>query len=184
MLFNHTETNAVFFTLKPRQRRQNEIIQKLVQMVGKNVLLYDTILQFLRTLFLRTKNVHYCTLRVELLMALHDMGECCATSLRHDAYIMSLLRIAQRFPISPPWTLYTSLRGVSTRAFVLRCFCCLVAVVRMLNSLTPFRTSIRSGRANCKASWTDFARARNKCSVTCRWRFAIRTRLISWPPPH
>lgn len=41
-------------------------------MVGKNVLLYDTILQFLRTLFLRTKNVHYCTLRVSLLMALHD----------------------------------------------------------------------------------------------------------------
>ena len=28
--------------------------------------------QFLRTLFLRTRNVHYCTLRSELLMALHD----------------------------------------------------------------------------------------------------------------
>jgi hypothetical protein len=29
--------------------------------------------QFLRTLFLRTRNVHYCTLRAELLMALHDL---------------------------------------------------------------------------------------------------------------
>ena len=61
-----------FFSLTPKQRRQNDTIQQLVKMVGKNVLLYDTILQFLRTLFLRTKNVHYCTLRVELLMALHE----------------------------------------------------------------------------------------------------------------
>ena len=72
ILLNHEELAATFFSLTPRQRRQNETVQKLVQMVGKNVLLYDTILQFLRTLFLRTKNVHYCTLRVELLMALHD----------------------------------------------------------------------------------------------------------------
>lgn len=41
-------------------------------MVGKNVRLYDMVLQFLRTLFLRTRNVHYCTLRAELLMVLHD----------------------------------------------------------------------------------------------------------------
>lgn len=72
ILLNHEELTPSFFSLTPRQRRQNETVQKLVQMVGKNVLLYDTILQFLRTLFLRTKNVHYCTLRVELLMALHD----------------------------------------------------------------------------------------------------------------
>ena len=30
-------------------------------------------LQLLRTIFLRTRNVHYCTLRAELLMALHDL---------------------------------------------------------------------------------------------------------------
>lgn len=61
-----------FFTISPRQRRQNEVIQNLVKMIGKNVILYDTCLQFLRTLYLRTRNSHYCTLRVELLMALHD----------------------------------------------------------------------------------------------------------------
>ena len=41
-------------------------------MIGRSVRLYDTVLQFLRTLFLRTHCTHYCTLRAELLMALHD----------------------------------------------------------------------------------------------------------------
>jgi negative elongation factor B len=41
-------------------------------MIGNNVKLYDMVLQFLRTLFVRTKNVHYCSLRAELLMTLHD----------------------------------------------------------------------------------------------------------------
>ena len=72
LLLNYDTSSSSFFSLTPKQRRSNETIQELVKMIGKNVLLYDTILQFLRTLFLRTKNVHYCTLRVELLMALHD----------------------------------------------------------------------------------------------------------------
>lgn len=71
ILFN-LDSSVNFHSLTPRQRRQSEIIQNLVKIIGKNVLLYDTCLQFLRTLFLRTKNSHYCTLRVELLMALHD----------------------------------------------------------------------------------------------------------------
>lgn len=53
-------------------RRQGEVVQKLAHMIGNNVRLYDMVLQFLRTLFLRTRNVHYCTLRAELLMALHE----------------------------------------------------------------------------------------------------------------
>lgn len=56
----------------PRQRRQNEVIQSLVEMIGKNYSLYDTCLQYIRTLFLSTKNSFYCSLRVDLLMALHD----------------------------------------------------------------------------------------------------------------
>jgi len=48
-------------------------VQKLAHMIGHSVKLYDMVLQFLRTLFLRTKNIHYCTLRAELLMALHDL---------------------------------------------------------------------------------------------------------------
>ena len=61
-----------FFSLSPKARRQGTVIQKLSEMIGSNVKLYDMTLQFLRTLFLRTRNVHYCTLRSELLMALHD----------------------------------------------------------------------------------------------------------------
>ncbi|NXK11092.1 NELFB factor, partial [Herpetotheres cachinnans] len=68
-----------FFSPSPKTRRQGEVVQKLTQMIGKNVKLYDMVLQFLRTLFLRTRNVHYCTLRAELLMSLHDLetGEIC-----------------------------------------------------------------------------------------------------------
>jgi len=71
VLFTH-ETGTGFFNGSPKSRRQSEVIQKLAEMIGTNVKLYDMTLQFLRTLFLRTKNVHYCTLRSELLMALHD----------------------------------------------------------------------------------------------------------------
>ncbi len=72
VLFNHESGVAGFFNGSPKSRRQAEVIQKLAEMIGTNVKLYDMTLQFLRTLFLRTKNVHYCTLRSELLMALHD----------------------------------------------------------------------------------------------------------------
>lgn len=62
-----------------------QVVQKLTQMVGKNVKLYDMVLQFLRTLFLRTRNVHYCTLRAELLMSLHDLdvGDICSVDPCH-----------------------------------------------------------------------------------------------------
>lgn len=58
--------------MSPKARRQGGVVQKLSDMIGSDVKLYDMTLQFLRTLFLRTRNVHYCTLRSELLMALHD----------------------------------------------------------------------------------------------------------------
>lgn len=73
VLFDHTNLNNLFFTPSPKVRRQGEVVQKLAHMIGSSVKLYDMVLQFLRTLFLRTRNVHYCTLRAELLMALHDL---------------------------------------------------------------------------------------------------------------
>ncbi|CAI5794349.1 negative elongation factor B [Podarcis lilfordi] len=74
-----------FFSPTPKMRRQGEVVQKLTQMIGKNVKLYDMVLQFLRTLFLRTRNVHYCTLRAELLMSLHDLdiSEICSVDPCH-----------------------------------------------------------------------------------------------------
>lgn len=73
ILFDHTNLTNLFFLPSPKVRRQGEVVQKLANMIGNSVKLYDMVLQFLRTLFLRTRNVHYCTLRAELLMALHDL---------------------------------------------------------------------------------------------------------------
>lgn len=69
-----------FFSSSPKQRRQSAVIKQLTNMIGKNVRLYDMVLQFLRTLFMKTKNVHYCSLRAEILMALHDLevSDICA----------------------------------------------------------------------------------------------------------
>ncbi|OXA60005.1 negative elongation factor B [Folsomia candida] len=71
-LFSYENKVNLFFTHSPKIRRQGEVVKKLTHMIGNNVKLYDMVLQFLRTLFVRTKNVHYCSLRAELLMALHD----------------------------------------------------------------------------------------------------------------
>ncbi|KAB0797061.1 hypothetical protein PPYR_11122 [Photinus pyralis] len=73
ILFDHQNITIQFFGPSPKVRRQGEVVQKLAHMIGSSVKLYDMVLQFLRTLFLRTRNVHYCTLRAELLMALHDL---------------------------------------------------------------------------------------------------------------
>ena len=71
-LFSHESLSENFFSPSPKVRRQGDAIQQLTKMVGKSIKLYDMVLQFLRTLFLRTRNVHYCTLRAEILMTLHD----------------------------------------------------------------------------------------------------------------
>ncbi|XP_060534629.1 negative elongation factor B isoform X2 [Cylas formicarius] len=73
VLFDHSNLSVQFFGPSPKVRRQGEVVQKLAHMIGNSVKLYDMVLQFLRTLFLRTRIVHYCTLRAELLMALHDL---------------------------------------------------------------------------------------------------------------
>ena len=44
----------------------------LISFTGKSIELYNLLLQFLRTLFLRTRETHYCSLRAEILMAFHD----------------------------------------------------------------------------------------------------------------
>lgn len=81
LLFNHENASNLFFGPSPRVRRQGDVVQRLTRMVGRNAKLYDMVVQFLRTLFLRTRNVHYCTLRVELLMSLHDLDVQEITSL-------------------------------------------------------------------------------------------------------
>lgn len=62
-----------FFMSPSKTRRQHAVVQGLAKMIGKSLELYNLVLQFLRTLFLRTKEILYCTLRAELLMAVHDL---------------------------------------------------------------------------------------------------------------
>eukprot|EP00742_Colponemidia_sp_Colp-10_P006623 GILJ01007097.1.p1 GENE.GILJ01007097.1~~GILJ01007097.1.p1 ORF type:complete len:559 (+),score=89.17 GILJ01007097.1:45-1721(+) len=59
----------------PKRRREtNPILQQLAKYVGSSVVLYHQTLHFIRTLFVNTANAAFCTLRSELLMALHDLG--------------------------------------------------------------------------------------------------------------
>lgn len=62
ILFDH-RTRKSFFSQSPKLRRSDEHVKKLVDMIGHNIDLYDMMLQFLRTLYLKTRNVQYCTLR-------------------------------------------------------------------------------------------------------------------------
>lgn len=62
-----------FLSPLPKTRRQSAIVQDLVGVVGTSQTLYSTLLQFLRTLYLRTQISHYCTLRADILMRLHDV---------------------------------------------------------------------------------------------------------------
>lgn len=74
VIFSTEPLNShTFFSMPSKTRRQNTVVQNLAKMIGKSLELYNLVLQFLRTLFLRTKEVHYCTLRSELLMAVHDL---------------------------------------------------------------------------------------------------------------
>ena len=67
-----SKNSPSFLSIQPKVRRQNSVIQELVSMLGTSATLYTTLLQFLRTLFLRTQISHYCTLRADLLMTLHE----------------------------------------------------------------------------------------------------------------
>lgn len=80
LISDEISINNHFFTSTPKIRRQSHIVKELIDMIGKNIRLYDMVLQFLRTLFLKTHNVHYCSLRAEILMALHDLevNEVCS----------------------------------------------------------------------------------------------------------
>ena len=62
-------------------RRQTEVLQKLAKIVGKNVMIYDTTLQTLRSVWKYTGNTHYCTLRVSLVMELHETNVTEVTSM-------------------------------------------------------------------------------------------------------
>ena len=50
------------------------MVHDLVELLGGSVDLYNVVLRAVRRGYLDTHNVHYCTLRAELIMVLHEQG--------------------------------------------------------------------------------------------------------------
>lgn len=67
-----TKESVGYLRISPKTRRQNLVLKQLVEMLGSSLPLYNTLCQFLRTLFLRTHVSHYSTLRSDLIMVLHE----------------------------------------------------------------------------------------------------------------
>lgn len=72
LLCSKLEGAAAFFDVAPRSRRQHPVVRQLASMVGSSWRLYGMLVDFLKELFVKTQTEHYCTLRSEVLMALHD----------------------------------------------------------------------------------------------------------------
>ncbi len=56
----------------PKQRRDSSHLQQLVRLLGTSVRLYNLLLEQLRAMYVSTGQLALCTLRVDLLMALHQ----------------------------------------------------------------------------------------------------------------
>lgn len=54
------------------RRRSHPSIKQLLDVVGGKIELYDYIGSHLRSLFIQTNEAIYCTLRFDLLMAMHE----------------------------------------------------------------------------------------------------------------
>ena len=75
MLLSLQESETSFFAITPRTRRQHPIVNQLVEMVGMSPKLYEVLCSFLRVLFGQYGKLHYCTLRIDVLMVLHEAGQ-------------------------------------------------------------------------------------------------------------
>jgi len=53
-------------------RRSHPSIKQLLDIVGGNAKLYSYVGTYLRSLFVQTNDAIYCTLRFDLLMAMHE----------------------------------------------------------------------------------------------------------------
>lgn len=73
-LLSLPEPETAFFDVAPRTRRQHPVMTELVDMVGTSQKLYETVCESLRLSFGQHQNLHYCTLRNDVLMALHEAG--------------------------------------------------------------------------------------------------------------
>lgn len=57
-----------------KRRKLNKQLTTLIHMIGKSIKLYHITVHLLRNIFANMKNMLICTLRADILMALHDSG--------------------------------------------------------------------------------------------------------------
>ncbi|VDK53274.1 unnamed protein product [Anisakis simplex] len=73
ILLTVDQTSLNFFTLETtKARRQWSQVQELISIVGEREQLYERLIDVIRERFLKTADVKYCSLRMELVMAAHD----------------------------------------------------------------------------------------------------------------
>lgn len=59
--------------MEPKKRRDaNQTLDELGDVIGSSFVLYDSLLHFARTLYIKTAQLKFCTWRYEMLMWLHD----------------------------------------------------------------------------------------------------------------
>lgn len=116
---------ASFLSLSPKARRQSLLVQELVHMIGTAQPLYTTLLQFLRTLFLRTHISHYCTLRADILMTLHEKeSKVCSQDPCHKfAWCLDACIRAEQVDSKKSRELYSFLQAIETGDEVLGYVC-------------------------------------------------------------
>jgi hypothetical protein len=79
-------------------REENKIIEKMIEIIGESIILYNSILHFNRTLFIKTNNEYFCNFRFDILMTfyeykvknIYDSDPCQKFSWYIDAWIRSL----------------------------------------------------------------------------------------------
>ncbi|CAJ0558880.1 unnamed protein product, partial [Mesorhabditis spiculigera] len=65
-------TTNFFNAETTKTRRQQPQVQELTQMIGEHEQLYEKVMEIIKARYAETGNAHFCSLKMELLMAAHD----------------------------------------------------------------------------------------------------------------
>jgi hypothetical protein len=75
ILTSSTRSSTNFFNCETtKSRRQWNQVKQLMTMIGTQERLYQKLINILRERFIETECPHYCSLRLELLMHIHDLN--------------------------------------------------------------------------------------------------------------
>ncbi|KAL9647174.1 hypothetical protein ABK040_004890 [Willaertia magna] len=70
-LYKYDYLNVIKIDPK-KKREKNQTLSNMINILGKNVLLYHRVLNYCRNQFIQSGARHFCTFRYDLLMSLHD----------------------------------------------------------------------------------------------------------------